>query len=377
MGCGASKEAPAGVATTTTMRPPRPPPPTSAAANKQQQQKQQSKSATTSTNKMESAVANGVGPRSSKPSAVAASASARTTTTTAAAATAASKTEQKKADALKAGLMMVQLNDAVPGSIQGDANGRGRFLSYASGASTPNTSSGNLSWSSDKDGGSGDSTIDGVGGDNGRSPGTGGGGGDTTGGVRNPKMLKHSLSGSAIDLENLHREKSCTLTSKVVHIEVPFGKPIEEVYDGVHNGPVLGSGVSGIVRLVNHRATGVQYAVKCLDLGLVGTKEGLEQLREEIFIMCQLDHPNIVRLEEVYESHSEIYLVQELCHGGELFDRLDEQPDYHYTEAQCARLVKQMLSAVRYLHSKGKRLVVGGVKKEVLCRLVLFLQRIF
>jgi calcium-dependent protein kinase len=45
--------------------------------------------------------------------------------------------------------------------------------------------------------------------------------------------------------------------------------------------------------------------------------------------------------------------VQELCLGGELFDRLDEQPDYHYTEAECARLVKQMLSAVRYLHSKG------------------------
>ena len=67
----------------------------------------------------------------------------------------------------------------------------------------------------------------------------------------------------------------------------------------------------------------------------------------------QLDHPNIVRLEEVYESESEIYLVQELCLGGELFDRLDEQPDYHYTEAQCARLVKQMLCAVRYLHSKG------------------------
>lgn len=77
------------------------------------------------------------------------------------------------------------------------------------------------------------------------------------------------------------------------------------------------------------------------------------RLRNEIFIMCQLDHPNIVRIEEVYESTNEIYIVQELCLGGELFDRLDEQPDYHYTEPQCARLVKQMLSAVRYLHSNG------------------------
>eukprot|EP00592_Proboscia_alata_P026969 CAMPEP_0194444248 /NCGR_PEP_ID=MMETSP0176-20130528/127161_1 /TAXON_ID=216777 /ORGANISM="Proboscia alata, Strain PI-D3" /LENGTH=1036 /DNA_ID=CAMNT_0039270601 /DNA_START=128 /DNA_END=3238 /DNA_ORIENTATION=+ len=149
------------------------------------------------------------------------------------------------------------------------------------------------------------------------------------------------------------RREEGDLVKNMVHMEVPFGKPIEEVYDGVHYGRVLGSGISGLVRLATHKATGVKYAVKCLDLGLVDTEESLRQLREEIFIMCQLDHPNIVRLEEVYESHSEIYLVQELCMGGELFDRLDDQPDYHYTEESCARLVKQMLCSVRYIHSKG------------------------
>jgi calcium-dependent protein kinase len=123
----------------------------------------------------------------------------------------------------------------------------------------------------------------------------------------------------------------------LVRIEVPLGKPIEEVYSGVHDGPVLGSGISGIVRLVTHKETSVSYACKCLDLALIDNEEGLRQLKEEIYIMCQLDHPNIIRLEEVYESHSEIYLVQEVCKGGELFDRLDEQPDYHYTEAQVCR----------------------------------------
>lgn len=169
----------------------------------------------------------------------------------------------------------------------------------------------------------------------------------------NMKTLGGSISAVGLDSMIEVRKQEGDLTSNVVQIEVPFGKPIEEVYDGVHNGPVLGSGISGLVRLVTHKATGVKYAVKCLDLGLVDSAEGLQQLREEIFIMCQLDHPNIVRLEEVYESHSEIYLVQELCLGGELFDRLDEQPDYHYTECECAKLVKQMLCAVRYLHSKG------------------------
>jgi serine/threonine protein kinase len=94
--------------------------------------------------------------------------------------------------------------------------------------------------------------------------------------------------------------------------------------------------------------------VKCLSLNLVESDEVLEALREEIFIMCQLDHPGILRLEEVYESDTQIFLIQQLCWGGDLFDRLAEQTDtdYHYTEVGCARLVKQILSAVGYLHSK-------------------------
>jgi len=255
-------------------------------------------------------------------------------------------------------LTMVQLNDIVPNTQNDELGNRGRFASYASGASTPNTSSGNLSasWSGDT---SSDGNSKGKEGENKSvdtfdTSSTMSGTNGPMGAKMKQKLYKHKKTGSAIDLENMLNEQNCTsLSSKVVHIEVPFGRPIEEVYDGVHNGPILGSGVSGLVRKVTHKKTGVMYAVKSLDLGLVETKEGLEQLREEIFIMCQLDHPNIVRLEEVYESHSEIYLVQELCMGGELFDRLDEQPDYHYTEAECARLIKQMLCAVRYLHSKG------------------------
>lgn len=65
------------------------------------------------------------------------------------------------------------------------------------------------------------------------------------------------------------------------------------------------------------------------------------------------DHPNVVQLKEVYESPTAIYLVQELCLGGDLFDRLDKQDDVHYTEAGCARIMKQIVDAVRYIHDKG------------------------
>jgi len=165
--------------------------------------------------------------------------------------------------------------------------------------------------------------------------------------------LSHSISAVGLDTMNEIRHEEGNLMTNMIPFELPFGRAIEDVYDGVHDGQVLGSGISGIVRQATHKSTGHLYAVKCLDLDLIETAEGLEQLRDEIYIMCQLDHPNIIRLEEVYESHNEIFLVQELARGGELFDRLDEQPDYHYTEEQCAKLVKEMLCSVRYLHSKG------------------------
>ena len=134
---------------------------------------------------------------------------------------------------------------------------------------------------------------------------------------------------------------------------IPFDKTIEEVYSGVHDGPVLGFGVSGIVRKITNKETKEEFAVKRLNLTVVDSDEARLQLIEEIDIMCQLDHPNAIRLEEIYESDSIIYLVQELCHGGELLDQLEKQEDYHYSEDEARELVKQVLSAVSYLHSQG------------------------
>ena len=65
----------------------------------------------------------------------------------------------------------------------------------------------------------------------------------------------------------------------------------------MHAGDALVSDTSSLERKVTHRATGIQHAVKFLDLGLFETEESLEQLRQEIFIMCQSDHPSVVHLE--------------------------------------------------------------------------------
>lgn len=67
----------------------------------------------------------------------------------------------------------------------------------------------------------------------------------------------------------------------------------------------------------------------------------------------QLDHPNIIKLYEYFEDKTRIYLVLELCTGGELYERLCDQKTKHYSEKEAARLVSKMLSAICYCHRKG------------------------
>ena len=50
--------------------------------------------------------------------------------------------------------------------------------------------------------------------------------------------------------------------------------------------------------------------------------------------MKQLDHPNIIKLYETYEDKRNIYLVMEVCEGGELFDRIVDEGNFTESEAK-------------------------------------------
>jgi hypothetical protein len=75
------------------------------------------------------------------------------------------------------------------------------------------------------------------------------------------------------------RESLVAEGKRAVRMESPLGEAIEQVYDGVHNGRVLGTGAAGLVRRVTHRKTGVDYAVKIVDLSKYTTEKRLAQLK--------------------------------------------------------------------------------------------------
>lgn len=83
----------------------------------------------------------------------------------------------------------------------------------------------------------------------------------------------------------------------------------------------MGQGAFGEVRKCVNRKTHVIRAVKLVRKDSMSPEE-MQSFQEEIAILRQLDHPNILKLYEIFEDSKRYYLVTELCKGGELFDEI-------------------------------------------------------
>jgi calcium-dependent protein kinase len=67
------------------------------------------------------------------------------------------------------------------------------------------------------------------------------------------------------------------------------------------------------------------------------TEEEETSFKYEISILKKLDHPNILKLYEVFEDEKRYYLVTELCKGGELFDEIVSK--VQFTESEAASII--------------------------------------
>ena len=74
-------------------------------------------------------------------------------------------------------------------------------------------------------------------------------------------------------------------------------------------------------------------------------------INKEINILKNLDHPNIIKVYEFYSTEKYIYIINELCTGGELFDKIVDVK--HFSESVACNIMRQLFSAVAYCHEKG------------------------
>jgi len=108
---------------------------------------------------------------------------------------------------------------------------------------------------------------------------------------------------------------------------------IEDYYD-IHQD--LGKGKFGQVKLATHKKTQRKVAIKVIKKKNMSLKE-LELQKREIEVLKICQHPNIIRLLDVFENPDYIYIVLEYCAGGDLFQYLDRR-DFKITEDRARNI---------------------------------------
>jgi calcium/calmodulin-dependent protein kinase I len=125
----------------------------------------------------------------------------------------------------------------------------------------------------------------------------------------------------------------------------PIGPRLEDFYEV---GKEIGRGAFSIVKEGVNKATGKKVAIKSIRTRYIKNK----LLIREIDIMKKVgNHPNILKLHEVFETKNFLYLVLELVTGGELFDQIVARGEY--SEKDASNIVRQIISAVAHLHANG------------------------
>jgi len=112
---------------------------------------------------------------------------------------------------------------------------------------------------------------------------------------------------------------------------------------------MVGEGRHGAVFIVQHKQSEQYYACKLLNK----SNNEVQSMRQEIEAMRRLDHPNIVRLFETLEDTENVFLLMELCQGGDLFSLITSQKEGRLSESVSRTFAEQMLSALAYCHGNG------------------------
>jgi len=112
----------------------------------------------------------------------------------------------------------------------------------------------------------------------------------------------------------------------------------------------LGKGQYGVTHRVVNRQTFHKRAMKT-----IGRAECVSDLRAEVELLALLDHPHILRLFELYIDDRNLFIITDLCYGGEMLDIVKEHAKLSkpLPESWVIRAFSQTLCAVAYCHRMG------------------------
>ena len=137
-------------------------------------------------------------------------------------------------------------------------------------------------------------------------------------------------------------------------LTITSGQFVKEGMGGLYSNYELcnyiGKGGFGRVYKVHHKLSNQYRAMKIIQCKSISDHHS-STINKEINILKNLDHPNIIKVYEFYQSEKYVYIINELCTGGELFDKIVDVK--FFSENVASNIMRQLLSAVAYCHENG------------------------
>lgn len=90
------------------------------------------------------------------------------------------------------------------------------------------------------------------------------------------------------------------------------------------------------------------------------SQDDIEKIKNEIHLLSELDHPNIIKMYEAFEDADKIYVVQEILNGSELFDFVTSKSNF--SEQDASSILQQIMKVLCYIHNQN--IVHRDIKPE-------------
>ncbi|VVB10075.1 unnamed protein product [Arabis nemorensis] len=186
-----------------------------------------------------------------------------------------------------------------------------------------------------------------------------------------PEIPKPQPQGKTKEKVSNKNKKKTTKNNKIQWRHqggIPYGKRIDFGYAKDFDnqyiiGKLLGHGQFGFTYVATDNRNDDRVAVKRIDKAKMTLPIEVEDVKREVKILQALGgHENVVGFHNVFEDKNYVYIVMELCEGGELLDRILAKKDSRYTEKDAAVVVRQMLKVAAECHLRG--LVHRDMKPE-------------
>ena len=117
--------------------------------------------------------------------------------------------------------------------------------------------------------------------------------------------------------------------------------------------------------LTSKKGSDQKFATKKLEREQIEKSEAMKYLKNEIIILQNLKHPNIVKFEDVKKTKKHFYIVMEYCNGGELSKALEKYMNKYgkpFSQEIVQHLMRQIIDAFKYIH--GLKIIHRDIKLD-------------